>query len=675
MAGKKGGADSGAVMTRGTSAFLKASSLRMSKGEAAEAVRGNIGAAQTLSDFLATADELTLPERQQIVNQALLMLEQVYVHLPLKRAMHAVDPIQRLRLLLLRMASMSERAFHDEMITVYTHLRDLHTNYVLPQPFQSRAAVLPFRIEEFFEGDARKYVVTQISPVVEDRFFKPGVIPTHWNGIPIERAVELNAEREAGSNLAARLAQGLESMTNRWMGMSLPPDEEWVILGYNDGSRDREIRFEWEVMAPGSPASGVDVMSADAPEAAELGVNAKAEIQRRVRKLLFSPASIAAERTMAALGTDAHAAAAVATAVGADLGTSSIMPDVFDRFGAVETAHGTFGYIRIRTFNVSPAPFVREFVRLLSQVPQEGLIIDVRGNGGGIIAAGETLLQTLTPRRIEPALFSFISSPLTQRLCESVPQLAPWKDSITQSIETAAAFSQGLPLTPVESCNMMGQQYHGPVVLVTDAMCYSTTDIFAAGFQDHGVGKILGVAANTGAGGANVWTHEVLVNLLPGQDSPFRLPPRGASFRVAVRRSTRVGKRAGVLLEDLGVVPDETHRMTKDDVLNGNVDLIERAASLISEMPSYTLTAAVAAGANGGGPSVTATTKNIERLDIYVDGRPRLTLDAADGDNRFDLPAGVGAAQLEVRGYRSGEHVASTRLPVLLAVPPAAPPA
>ena len=27
------------------------------------------------------------------------MIEQLYVHLPLKRAMHAVDPLQRLRLL------------------------------------------------------------------------------------------------------------------------------------------------------------------------------------------------------------------------------------------------------------------------------------------------------------------------------------------------------------------------------------------------------------------------------------------------------------------------------------------------------------------------------------------------------------------------------------------------
>ena len=47
-------------------------------------------------------------------------------------------------------------------------------------------------------------------------------------------------------------------------------------------------------------------------------------------------------------------------------------------------------------------------------------------------------------------------------------------------------------------------------MLVTDAFCYSTTDIFAAGFQDHEIGTILGCHDNTGAGGANVWDHDDL---------------------------------------------------------------------------------------------------------------------------------------------------------------------
>jgi C-terminal processing protease CtpA/Prc len=629
---------------------------------AAAAVRTNLGATQSLPEFLATAGELTLDERQLLLDQALVMIEQVYAHLPLKRAMYAIDPVQQLKLLRRRLGSLSERAFHDELISIYTHLRDLHTNYILPDPFKTRSAALPFRIEEFIEDGERKYVVTQISPLVADKNFKPGVVPTHWNGVPIDRAVEVNAEREAGSNPAARHGQGLATLTNRWMGMSLPPDEEWVVLRYLDGTVAREARFEWQVLLPGAPASGVDPLTATGEVGRRLGIDAKAAYQRRVLKLLFAPESIIAERRMAEVGAGAHAGAAEAR--GIDLGAVSVLPDAFKTFRTVETPHGTFGYIRLTTFNVADdEAFVQEFMRIASLLSQNGLILDVRGNGGGNIWAGERLLQVLTPRRIMPEQFALINSALTLRLCGAAPYLADWKDSIAQAIETGAAFSQSYPLTPIDACNSIGQKYQGPVVLVTDALCYSTTDMFAAGFQDHAIGKILGASPDTGAGGANVWTHDDLRASLPGADSPFQPLPNGATFRVALRRSTRVGDRSGVLLEDLGVVPDELHLMTRNDVLNGNIDLINHAARLLAAMPVYGLTATLAAGQTGGSPpAVTATAKNLDRIDVFVNGRPWLTLDVADGPNIVNLPAAAAHGQLEFQGFQNGRLVAATRL-------------
>jgi hypothetical protein len=49
------------------------------------------------------------------------MIDGLYVHLPLKRAMHAVDPIQRLRLLRVRLERMSDRAFHDDLFARPAH--------------------------------------------------------------------------------------------------------------------------------------------------------------------------------------------------------------------------------------------------------------------------------------------------------------------------------------------------------------------------------------------------------------------------------------------------------------------------------------------------------------------------------------------------------------------------
>ncbi|HKG88040.1 MAG TPA: hypothetical protein VKA95_06910 [Nitrososphaeraceae archaeon] len=54
-----------------------------------------LGDIQTLKDFISSATgRLTLDDRKIIVEQALILLERSYVHLPLKRAMHAVDPVR-----------------------------------------------------------------------------------------------------------------------------------------------------------------------------------------------------------------------------------------------------------------------------------------------------------------------------------------------------------------------------------------------------------------------------------------------------------------------------------------------------------------------------------------------------------------------------------------------------
>src|SRR6266542_2714279 len=210
----------------------------------------SMGAIVTLPDFLKTAGKLTLEDQKLIVSQALIMLQEVYVHLPLKRAMHAIDPVQRLRLLERQLSSaknpMRERDFHNEMISIFTSLRDLHTNYILPGPFSSHVAFLPFELEEYYEDqntDSCQYVVSKLMTGFNQPPFQPGSVVKYWNGVPIDRAVALNAERNAGSNPDARHARGLENMTMRPMAMSLPPDEEWVDIGYEAAGQQHEIRI------------------------------------------------------------------------------------------------------------------------------------------------------------------------------------------------------------------------------------------------------------------------------------------------------------------------------------------------------------------------------------------------------------------------------------------------
>ncbi|QNE21810.1 peptidase S41 [Kribbella qitaiheensis] len=623
-----------------------------------------------LPQFLASAGTLTLGQRKLLVDQALLLLEQNYVHLPEKVAMHAVNPLQRLRVMRARMERQTaetmeaEWIFHREMSSIFHSVRDLHTNYLLPSPFAGKIAYLPFMIEKCYDTTGEHYLITSIVTGYSAPQFGSGVEVTHWNGTPIARAVALNGAQFAGSNDAANLARGLESLTLRPLVIQSPPDEDWVTLTYVglDGSA-QELREQWKVTTNLPPMTDLNAIT---PASAAMGLDLDSDEKARAKKSLYVRAVVSLEQGQ----TSAELTNPVAVG-GADLATT--MPGVF-RAREVVTAHGTFGHLRIFTFSVTdPVAFRNEFVRLTSVLPQSGLIVDVRDNGGGHIFASEFTLQTMTPRHISPEPVQFISTPLNLRLCRRHKDnpagidLGPWFDSLDLATETGATFSAAKPITPEDGANDIGQTYYGPVVLVTDARVYSATDIFAAGFADHQIGKILGVDDNTGAGGANVWTHGLLATLLnepPPADptSPYVALPNGANMRVAIRRTLRVGELSGTPVEDLGVRPDATHKMTRADLLEGNKDLLDAAGALLAAMPIRSL--GVTTSLAGTTLTVELDVDAIDRVDLYLNDRPISSEDLGAAPVGIDILDVTAGQLLRADGYFEGALVASRRVTV-----------
>ncbi|MEV0299217.1 S41 family peptidase [Nocardia sp. NPDC050710] len=624
-------------------------------------------ASEALGTFLAGAGTLTLQQRRLIVDQALLIIESNYVHLPLKEAMHAANPVRRLRMLRTRLDRQTastmepEWLFHSQVSSIFHSTRDLHTNYLLPAPFAGQIAFLPFRIEKAHDAGADHYLVTRIVGGFHADGFGIGAEITHWNGTPIARAVAVNGARFAGSNDSANLARGLDSLTLRPLVIQLPPEEEWVTVSFVGGDGvARELRAPWQIATNLPPVTDHDAVSV---AATSMGLDLDSDEKSRAMKLLYRPDVVTLEDGQ----TSAELVEPVAVE-GADIATT--MPGVF-RAREVSTTSGTFGYVRIFTFSVEdPVAFRDEFVRLTGLLPRRGLIVDVRDNGGGHIFASEFLLQTMTPRAISPEPVQFISTPLNLRIVRRHKNnptgqidLGPWFESIEQATETGATYSAAHPITPAAEANEIGQTYHGPVVLITDARCYSATDIFAAGFADHQVGRILGVDDNTGAGGANVWTHGLLSALLrvpepADAESPYRALPSGANLRTAIRRTLRVGAAAGTPVEDLGVRPDAVHRMTRNDVLGENVDLLAAAGQLLASMPVRRLDVVVG-GPAAGVATVDLTVAGIDRIDLYLDSRPRVSEDVADGGVHMTIADVVPGQKLSAYGFAAGELVAA----------------
>jgi cytosine/adenosine deaminase-related metal-dependent hydrolase len=637
---------------------------------------------QELKSVTRISGELSLDDRKKIAEQALLLFEQNYVHLPFKRAMHAVDPIQKLRLLRHRLDNEDENGmlspeidFHNEMTLIFNSLRDLHTTYRLPVPFRQKTAWLPFFIEPFHERGELKYIVSKVVADAGLETFKTGAEVLHWNGTPIHTLVRQHAEKQAGSNSAARYARGLNSLTIRPLAQGLPPEEEWVILRYRDlNGVIREWRQEWLVFEPGRSMTSINPQDL-ITESTAIGMDAFTDDVQEAKKVLFAGNVVMKEQKLNGTETPQYVSNT------AD-GPPTLLPTVF-RARPVTTEHGSYGYIRIFTFNVQDARvFVDEFIRLVEQLPQDGLIIDVRGNGGGLIHAAEGLLQLLTPRRIEPEPAQFINTQFNLRLCRAFQapsgrlpgfSLGEWVGSMSKSVETGAVYSLGFPITPPDFVNEIGQRYFGPSLLITDALCYSATDIFAAGFQDHNIGPVLGVDENTGAGGANVWQHSLLVKLMrmsgDTHSSSYSSLPHGSDIRIAIRRMIRVGANAGNIVEDIGITPDYLHQMTRDDVLHGNRDLIREATRILSQKKGHSIRITIGAAEGDSSKKLHIETSHLDWINIIVNGRPRGSYDVADGTvsiiNTGDfVTAGAGNGsklEFEIQGFRDNQLVASAR--------------
>ena len=578
-------------------------------------------------------------ERLDILDALSAVLEGVYAHLTLKRSLYGFDILRALEHLRQQLPTMTDLQFHRELTSLMNRLRDAHTQYTGPWKTKDPVTSLPFLVEAYGPAEHTTYVVSKVDRrSVRDPHFVQGVTVQYWNGIPFDRAVDLHAENETGGRPDARRARALESLTFRALDYAPPPDEEWVVLQYTDlAGRRREVTLPWQGLDPQRSPAASQTLATRVRRA----INPAAEAVRRAKKYRFSHGLWRAER---AAGAGRKRGADPAKAF-ADFLTAR----------TVKTRSGEYGYLRIWSFDVDDdQAFIAAAIALLRDLPDRGLILDLRDNPGGYIWAAERLLQLFTPNAVTPTRFSWRATSLTAAMARAPfnqDELAPWAESLFSAQLTGEPYSSHLPITPYERCNDLGQHYSGPVVAVVDANTYSSGDLFTAGILDNRIGPVVCIGEATGAGGANVWDSDDLRAALAAAEHPLPKLPAGVSFTLAVRRAVRSGDADGTLIEDAGI-PGQPYEMTREDVLGrgrqSNRDLIEHCGELLAAQPWTRL------DVTRRGRALTVSTVGLDQMDLYLDGHPGgpTTPIPGDGSRRVVVPAGARLA--EVVGFASG---------------------
>ncbi|MBP2301829.1 S41 family peptidase [Azospirillum picis] len=504
--------------------------------------------------------------RAMLCDQLRFALENYYVHLPQKRAGFAIDPVQALTLL----RNSDGTNFSRRLLSIVASLRDRHTTLQLAPPWTDMVAYVPFLLEQYHENGVPHYIVTK-------RFFGFEEIPlgvevTHWNGVPIGLYLENLAEETQGAHWSAQMRLALSNLTVRPLAYMLRPSEDWVTLTYLDGRGGfSAASTPWRCCAmPAQPPSSPMMGAAAMP--------ASAMAQGLDRKLLATGTFLRDAASGGRGGTGGGAGGALTPS------QSGFVTQGPFRYGRVPTPAGDAAYLRIFTFETdNAAQFAAAIAGILATLPQDRLLIDIRANPGGNILAGQKLVALLAGGR-SPAMapIDFRNTPQTQALT-TVASLAPWHASIRMQTSTGLGYSQAFSITSLD--DLPAYRYPGSMALIIDALSYSTSDFFAADFTDNGLGIVIGTDPLTGAGGANVWSWDVLSTLSGLVGIPIGPLPPGYGLNLSLRRALRTGVSAGIPIEDVGVPASIVHQLTKADILDENRDLLAFAGAVLAECP------------------------------------------------------------------------------------------
>ena len=456
---------------------------------------------------------------ERLVEQAAFLFEHAAVHLPERRAA-GIDPVARLRSVQAAMPGVRSELYR-ELLAIFAEYGDRHSRFVPPPPWSDHFAYLPFVVGACVEAGETMLLVT-VSACAP---LRAGDRLVSWNGRPVGEVLRDLTAWQLGANPAARLAKAVQTLTVRPLALLPPPEGEVELVVEGAAGRASE-RLRWQV-----------------GDAARLG------------------------RDLAACLPDQS-------------GFEAAPCGLFGR--EVRTSAGPIAWIRIPSLRAPAAELLPALAGLLDQLPRMGLVLDLRGCEEGLVQTGERMLGLFADRPLAPLRFEMRTTDWLRELVRTCPALAEWRGPLKAGVAAGRPWSEGRPLTPPELLAAPARRYPGPLLVLVDALTFSTAEMFAAGVQDHGLGKVLGVAPRTGGGGGSAWSLE-LFHRLSGDDRFARAPGTG-SLRMAVLRCRRTGPNAGRLIEGEGIVPDFVHEPSRRDLLRADENLVERAARLLGEM-------------------------------------------------------------------------------------------
>ncbi|KZN61923.1 hypothetical protein N473_20490 [Pseudoalteromonas luteoviolacea CPMOR-1] len=524
--------------------------------------------------------EYTQQEKQLVVEQARIFLEDLYVHQYAKDIYYGISPtghvnaVSEIYKVIDELDTLNTDQLHARLTKIFKAQRDLHLVYLHPQPVRSYASYLPFefdktldvlghsevRVSNLFEN-LLPYVTDSRLPEVGDKVIS-------YNGKPIHQVVEDNLYVGYGSNEDAGFIRALTTITRKGHAVSLVPKSNDVTIEFlsHVTGETYTTTIPWITRLPATASATNSASNANVAHLFEESTNIEAAQHQLIKSEL-----------------DTDSGSPFVTNPTTDPQVSWAIREVDGQ---------QVGYIKLARFRV-----VNEIDDALKQLSElltdelaqtDALVFDVRNNPGGLITYSDRLVQLFSAKPVIPTKLKFLNTQLNYDILHKTifSTFGPhWQKVLADVNGTNARYTDTTSYITVAQNNEFGQSYYKPVGIWSDARTYSSGDVFTCSIQDNGVAKVYGEHKRTGAGGANVVRHSVFNRYIGAPY--FKALPHDQEMTVSWRQMVRHGHNKNAIIEDFGCVADkhvpQTLESIKDSSL-GNFETIAR--DLLSEAPN-----------------------------------------------------------------------------------------
>jgi|GEM_PF-4389507 len=483
---------------------------------------------------------LTKIEKENILDQISLALNDVYVHRDLKIQTYGsqVDPQLNLLDLKKKMATLPLETFYERLHRIFKNQRDLHTKLTLPYPYSCYRSHLDISFTEALGPDLKTHLYVQSSK--RDLPIEVGDEVTHYDGKPIENVLSELSLENFGANIFAAKLLAIQSLFFLNHQMDLLPKKNSVTISLikKNGTR-KTLSLPWKIKKKESCISSLQKNvhlpygATDFKELEEIFSSRPSKNLEKLNTQGFSPTR-----------------------------------DGNLKYKILRVPDKKIGIIKLESLNpmnLEIDDFIKEFNSVLDRLDStDHLLIDVRNNTGGYVQIADSLTQFFSSNEIVPIIFRQRANATTKWIVEHIQSNQTILNQINKSIEDQKSYIKPLTFHEKKKINDFGQNSFGKVIILTNARCYSSCDLFVSEMKSQTNALIVGEDGTTGAGGATVLTHDQLYTDEDLDQQLFKELPYRLSFSVAWQQ---ILPKNGGLLEQVGVPSDIMLKPTLEEKL------------------------------------------------------------------------------------------------------------